>query len=148
VAALGSDFLMWAIMRFARPLLLSFMGVTPQARARLTPEESAWLSEFVWTLLPISARRAGILSGARLAESPEVYPLERITAPTLIVNAADDPMGTLAGGRFTAEHIPGARFVALEHGGHLLLGQGPWLKAEVIGFLREHAVAAERVGAR
>lgn len=137
--ALGSDFLMWAIMQVARPALLSFMGITPQVRARLTPQEQAWLGEFTQTLLPISARRAGILNDTRINEGTELYPLERITVPALVVNAADDPMGTFPGGQYTAQRIPGARFVAVESGGHMLLGHGQRLNAEITGFLRQHS---------
>jgi pimeloyl-ACP methyl ester carboxylesterase len=44
------------------------------------------------------------------------YALENITAPTLVIDSAD--IGTYAGARYNAEHIPGAKFIGFKSGGH------------------------------
>lgn len=46
--------------------------------------------------------------------------LSGITAPTMVIHGADDPLVPLAGGRDTAETIPGARIVELPGMGHNL----------------------------
>ncbi|BCY09928.1 alpha/beta fold hydrolase [Actinoplanes sp. L3-i22] len=45
-------------------------------------------------------------------------PLSGITAPTLVVSGADDPMVKVSGGRALAAQIPGARFVLYPGVGH------------------------------
>jgi pimeloyl-ACP methyl ester carboxylesterase len=67
------------------------------------------------------------------------YPLENNTVPTLVISPIDD--GTFPGARYTAENIPGAKFIALESGGHLLVGQEEKVQSEVADFLKQHAIA-------
>ncbi len=62
-------------------------------------------------------------------------PLERITAPTLVVQAADDPAAVPAGGCSTAEHIPGASLTVFERGGYVLLGHHAEIRTQVQAFL-------------
>jgi pimeloyl-ACP methyl ester carboxylesterase len=51
------------------------------------------------------------------------YNLEAISVPTLIAHTKDDQLASHEASRRAAERIPGARFVTLESGGHLMLGQ-------------------------
>jgi pimeloyl-ACP methyl ester carboxylesterase len=51
------------------------------------------------------------------------YNLEAISVPTLISHTKDDQLASHEASRRTAARIPGARFVSLESGGHLILGQ-------------------------
>jgi pimeloyl-ACP methyl ester carboxylesterase len=51
------------------------------------------------------------------------YKLEAIRVPTLIVHTKDDQLASHEASKRAAERIPGARFVSLESGGHLMLGQ-------------------------
>ena len=44
--------------------------------------------------------------------------LKTITAPTLVIHGADDPLVPLAAGRDTAQNIPGARLQVIEGMGH------------------------------
>lgn len=46
--------------------------------------------------------------------------LKGITAPTIVIHGADDPLVPLAGGRDTAETIPGAKIVEIAGMGHNL----------------------------
>lgn len=48
--------------------------------------------------------------------------LEQIRTPTLLVSAKDDGYKTYTGAQYSADHMPGARFVGYENGGHLLVG--------------------------
>jgi len=62
--------------------------------------------------------------------------------PTLIVHTKDDPLASHAASMRAAERIPGARFVSLESGGHLMLGQAKSIRDELAGFFVERPIAA------
>jgi pimeloyl-ACP methyl ester carboxylesterase len=65
----------------------------------------------------------------------ERYPLERIAAPTLTISAADDLYGTYDAARYTAEQIPGARFVGFAEGGHVFVGHDADVTNAIADFL-------------
>jgi 2-hydroxy-6-oxonona-2,4-dienedioate hydrolase len=67
---------------------------------------------------------------------PARYELEQITIPTLVISAADDLFGTFDGARYTAEHIPRARFIGYSSGGHLLVGHQKEITSEIEMFLK------------
>jgi pimeloyl-ACP methyl ester carboxylesterase len=69
-----------------------------------------------------------------------VFPIERITAPTMSVSAADDLYQTLRVARHTAQLIPNARLLAFESGGHLLLGHGDEMWPQIAEFMRSAAI--------
>jgi pimeloyl-ACP methyl ester carboxylesterase len=46
-----------------------------------------------------------------------------VGVPALIAHTKDDQLASHAASQRAAERIPGARFVSLESGGHLMLGQ-------------------------
>lgn len=76
-----------------------------------------------------------MLNDAAITSSLPRYELERITAPTLVISAADDLFGTFDTARYTAEHIPGARFVGFPTGGHILVGHESEEMARIAEFL-------------
>lgn len=98
-------------------------------------------------ILPVSDREKGISNDATLSPSLPRYDLERIRVPTLLLSAEDDLYGTFQNARYTAEHIPGARFVGFPTGGHLLLGHWKEACVQVIGFLSSQS-AKERSAAQ
>jgi pimeloyl-ACP methyl ester carboxylesterase len=51
------------------------------------------------------------------------YNLEAISVPTLIAHTKDDQLASHDASKRAAERIPGARFVSLDSGGHLMIGQ-------------------------
>lgn len=63
------------------------------------------------------------------------YPLEALTVPVLIIHAKDDPLVSYQAARRAAGHIPGARLVSTERGGHLFLGDREDIAREVTAFL-------------
>jgi len=85
-------------------------------------------------ILPLSDRVAGIAVDSSTEIAP--WPLEKVTAPTLVISAKDDLFGTLPGAHFTAAHIPGAELEVLESGGHLMLGQRDRVNAIIASFLK------------
>jgi proline iminopeptidase len=66
--------------------------------------------------------------------------LRHIQAPALVIHGELDPVVPLAAGRDTAEHIPGARFVALPNMAHDL---PPALRPRLIQLISEHCAAAQ-----
>jgi 2-hydroxy-6-oxonona-2,4-dienedioate hydrolase len=71
----------------------------------------------------VSLRARGIVNDSALTTNAARVNLEAIRAPTLTISARDDGYGTYESARYTAEHIPGAKFLGFETGGHLVLGR-------------------------
>jgi pimeloyl-ACP methyl ester carboxylesterase len=135
---LKSDFAIWAFMNIARDAMLSFLGVPTALQATITPDQHARLTQLMGTILPVSQRQEGIANDAANHKALTRYALEEIRAPTLVIDAAD--VGTFPGAKYTAEHIPGARFIPYETGGHVLLGHEVETRAAITDFLRQQRV--------
>ena len=63
------------------------------------------------------------------------------TVPTLVIHAEDDSLISFTQGQYTAQNVPGARFIKLQSGGHILTGQHEKVKLEVEEFLKQHTQA-------
>ena len=135
--ALRSDFLFWAASRLSRDTFIGSILATPPAVVhQATAAEQARVSAILNQLLPVSARRLGLVNDGAVVSSLERYDLERIDVPTLVISASDDRYGTIDAARYTAEHVQGARFVGYETGGHLCVGHNDDLLAEIASFLK------------
>ena len=88
---------------------------------KATPAEQARVLAVLRDVLPVSRRSKGLMGDGTLGPSLQRYDLERIVVPTLVISAEDDLYGTFNPARYTADHIPGARFVGYPTGGHLLV---------------------------
>ena len=86
-----------------------------------------------------SPRRIGLINDAAVVSSLPRYELEKIAAPTLTISVADDLYGTFDGARYTADHIPHARFIGYPSGGHMLVGNNVEATARIAAFLKESA---------
>jgi pimeloyl-ACP methyl ester carboxylesterase len=75
------------------------------------------------------------------------YRLEAIRVPTLIVHTKDDQLASHEASKRAAERIPGARFISLESGGHLMLGQDKNLAALATFLVESGDPLTERVTA-
>ena len=62
--------------------------------------------------------------------------------PTPVPPPPDELYGTFDTARYTADHVPGARFVAYESGGHVWVGHHDEHLAEIEAFLRANVNAA------
>lgn len=132
----ATDFPIWAILRTAPRLLDPAFDVTPALRAALSPEDAATVGALVGTFLPVTDRLPGLANEGAAIDPTAEYPLDRITAPILVVHARDDGINPFPIAEFLAGSLPRARFVALETGGHLLLGHRTEVTsaiAEVLG---------------
>lgn len=134
--AVKSDFLFWAAMRASPGIVVgSILGTPPEVVATASIEEQRRIQDVMRHILPLSRRQEGLLNDARVASSLTRYELEKISVRTLIVSLADDRYGTYASARYTAEHIPNARFLGYPTGGHLAVGRNAQIMAEVRAFL-------------
>jgi 2-hydroxy-6-oxonona-2,4-dienedioate hydrolase len=135
--ALKSDFLFWAATRLARSTVIRAILATPPAVvADASADEQARVGQILEHILPVSRRRLGLLNDAAVTASLPRYELERITTPTLVISLADDLFGTFDGARYTAEHVPGARFIGYPSGGHVWVGHQQEVMSEIAAFLR------------
>jgi len=134
------DFVFWLLSSRFRSSLGALMGVPKEFE--LSPEEEAQVAEAMETLLPVSERSAGVLLD-QYVTNPDMnsgYPLQEIAVPALVIHAVDDSLASYEYVRQLAQEIPNARFVTLEKGGHLLLGQRARVQSEIAQFLGQHSL--------
>lgn len=131
---LYNDATLWALKHVARPQLATMMGV-PVGFPRTT-DEAAAIDEMLDSIFPVGPRATGAIFDAYVS-NPAVndLPIERITAPTMLIHSKDDPLCTFAPVEAAADRIPGCRLVAFETGGHLGLGQSEATRAALDAFL-------------
>jgi pimeloyl-ACP methyl ester carboxylesterase len=136
-----TDVVMWAMNTYFRSALYAIMGVSKEVLPTLTAEEHQHLLETLETFLPVKPRSAGVLFDTYVS-NPDMdqYPFEQITVPTLVLHAKDDPLSSFSSVRVMAARIPGARFVAFERGGHLLVGNEEQVALEITHFLQQQSV--------
>lgn len=131
-----SGFAFWAVVNFAPQALLAAFGISLQTMAQAGQAEKARLLEILQAILPVNLRGAGLVNDANQFARIEPYPLERVTAPTLVIHAVDDVLAPFAHGQFTAQTIPGAQLLALDSGGHLWLGQRETIVSAIRDFVK------------
>jgi pimeloyl-ACP methyl ester carboxylesterase len=137
---LYADLPLWAMKKVARPQFDRLMGVP--AGFPQTPEQAQDMDEFVESIFPIGPRAAGATFDAYVS-NPAVndLPIERITVPTMIIHAKDDPLCAFGPAEKAAKRIPGCTMFAQESGGHLGLGQNERTRDALADFLKVPVVA-------
>jgi pimeloyl-ACP methyl ester carboxylesterase len=137
------DFPMWFAIHHMPKTVANIVAVPHALVESLPPADLAQYDRAVTMLLPISARRKGLLMDARNQAGGEpVYPLEELTVPTLLVSANDDLYGTMTVARAAVKRIPGAELLGFPTGGHLLIGRD----AELWPYVSDFMVAATEMG--
>lgn len=135
---LRSDVLFWAATRLARDTLVRSILATPPDLVAAAPfPERARVRSMLSLILPVSARRLGLINDGRICSSLPRYDLERIAAPTLGISFRDDLFGTYDAAEYSCEHIPFARFLGYETGGHVWVGHHRRVIEELAAFLAE-----------
>lgn len=137
-ALLGNDVFYWTLTKIARNMLADAFDARAELRRELASSEQHFVNALIDTFLPASGRTAGIENEAAAVDPGARYDLESIVAPVLVVHAKDDRINPFDIGVAIAGRIDGAEFMALETGGHLLLGH----HAELRGKVREFLVSA------
>jgi pimeloyl-ACP methyl ester carboxylesterase len=137
-AVIGADLPFWLLARFAPDTVRRLVLATPPSEyAAAGSEERRRADAILAQILPVSARRLGLLNDSRLTTGAARVALEAIRAPTLCISARDDGFGTFESARYSAQHIAGARLLGFERGGHLLLGHQAQVVAAVEALLRQ-----------
>jgi pimeloyl-ACP methyl ester carboxylesterase len=87
------------------------------------------------SLFPIRPRKPGVLFDLYVS-NPDVqtYPLEKLSVPTLIINAKDDGLSAFDNAAWASTRIARSKLVAIDRGGHLLLGGEGRIKEEIAAF--------------
>ncbi|MBN1190379.1 MAG: alpha/beta hydrolase [Dehalococcoidales bacterium] len=138
-----SDFLYWSITTCMQSFLLSMFGVSAKVQAGCTREERESVYDFMQSMHPISWRKGGIYNDRATLSGPLLneYPLDKITAPTLVVHARDDLLQPFSHGEHTAGNIPVARLLEFPSGGHMLAGHAGEVRSESVDFIIRHALS-------
>lgn len=140
-AVLNSDFIFWLL---SRPLRSLAQRMFVPASYELSPEEDVQVARTMQELLPVKPRAEGLLfdifiSNTDPHERSLEYRLETITAPTLVVNARDDPAANYEDAVAMSRRIPRAKLLTVDEGGHMMLGSGNVVRGEINYFLNEQA---------
>ncbi len=135
--ALRSDFLFWFGINFARKTITrSILATPPEIVENASDQERARVRSIMGSILPVSARRNGLINDGKVITAIERYNLEAVRAPTLVVSVRDDLFGTYPIARYTVAQIPGARLLGFERGGHVWVGHHEEIQNDVVKFLR------------
>ena len=133
----SADLPFWLLSRWAPDTARRIVLATPSAAyAAADADERQRADQMLAQILPVSARRHGLLNDSRLSTAAARVALESIRAPTLCISARDDGYGTYASAEYSAAHIPGARFLGFDEGGHLLLGHRDAVRQAVAALLQ------------
>lgn len=107
-------------------------------RAQLDDAARAELAEINATTFPVRPRLEGMVFDRAVA-APELYrddlPVERIIAPTLVVNAADAVLTPHDDAEAFVRRLPEARLLDVPTGGHVLVGNVAYLRGVLADFL-------------
>jgi pimeloyl-ACP methyl ester carboxylesterase len=135
---------MWALRTFAPATTARLVAAVPRELA-MSDDDVRYVNEFIDSLFPMSPEGYNFdlfVSNADVTNDT----LEAISVPTLIVHSKDDQLASHEASQRAAERIPGARFVSLESGGHLMLGQQKKGRDELADFFADRRDRpAERV---
>lgn len=118
-AKVQRQFAMWALRTFVPSTMTRLVAAVPKDFV-ITSEDAGCVNEFIDSLFPVSTD--GFVFDAFVSNAAvNDYPLEAIGVPTLIAHTRDDQLASHEASRQAAARIPGARFVSLDSGGHLML---------------------------
>jgi 2-hydroxy-6-oxonona-2,4-dienedioate hydrolase len=113
------DYLYWVISRVFKAQLMELMGANKEVIAGLTSEQRGLVDQIIDFMNPVTPRSAGTVFDNQAAMPDER--IAAIRAPTLIFHAADDGLQLYRNAEYAAAHIPGAKLVRFERGGHLVI---------------------------
>jgi pimeloyl-ACP methyl ester carboxylesterase len=141
-ALFGSDRLFWMLKSYAPSLLVRILGMPKGFRP--TPEERGRIEQTMNSLFPVHPRKRGVLFDLYVS-NPDVqtYPLEEVSVPTLIINAKDDGLSAFGNAARASARIGRSKLVAIDRGGHLLLGSETRIQDEIAAFARLHPLTDE-----
>ncbi len=140
---LRSDFIYWALVTFFGKWVRNAVGLVPKGYP-LTPQQEALVKMVQKGDLPVSPRIDGMifetytsLADFNASVTPaSPYPLGSIHTPTLVINAADDPISVPENVRRLAAQLPNAKVFVVPEGGHFVFGHIEEVQAEIARFMQ------------
>jgi pimeloyl-ACP methyl ester carboxylesterase len=129
---------LWVLRTVAPMMLVRLVAGLPQEFV-MSSGDARFVTEFIDSLFPVSPEGVdfdAFVSNAAVNDCN----LDGISVPT-----KDDQLASHDASQHAAQRIPGARFVSLESGGHLMIGQTKIVRDELARFFAERRDRAERV---
>ena len=126
---------LWMLRTVAPSMMVRLVAGVPKGFA-MNGEDARFVTEFIDSLFPVSPDGVDFDAFVSNADVND-YNLEAINVPTLIVHTRDDQVTSHEASKRAAERIPGGRFVSLESGGHLMIGQAKVIRDELAGFFAD-----------
>jgi pimeloyl-ACP methyl ester carboxylesterase len=128
----------WTLKTFFPTVMARLAGV-PKSFS-MTDDDARFVAEFIDSMFPLTPRVRGVIFDACVSNADvNNYDLEAIRVPTLVAHTRDDPLASHEASQRAAERIPGARFLSLESGGHLMLGQTEIVHDELADFFADRS---------
>jgi pimeloyl-ACP methyl ester carboxylesterase len=143
----ASDFAFWLITTFGRGAMQRSIGGTRADWARVQREpDSMRVVGAMLSTNPVSLRNPGLRNDLAHAWRLAGLDLSRIRVPTLVVQGGLDQTVPLAHGERLAREIPGASFLLIPEGGHLVpVTHKHRVVPAMNEFLRRHAPPARSI---
>jgi pimeloyl-ACP methyl ester carboxylesterase len=119
------------VLKTMFPTVMARLAGVPKSFS-MSDDDARFVAEFIDSMFPLTPRVKGVIFDAFVSNADvNACNLEAIRVPTLVAHTKDDPLASHDAGRRAAERIPGARFLSLESGGHLMLGQTRIIRDEL-----------------
>ena len=102
-------------------------------------EISDFIDDVFFSVLPVTERTEGFIFDA-FVSNPSIndnVPFEKIEAPTLILNAIDDPATVIEGARTLSKQISNSKLVEFDSGGHLMINCEQEVKLHIDNFIKD-----------
>ena len=132
---INRQLVVWALRTFAPSTTAPLVAAVPRGFA-ISGDDIRYITEFIDSLFPMSPEAYNFDLFVSNADVNN-YNLEAISVPTLIVHTKDDQLASHEASWRAAQRIPGSRFVSLDSGGHLMLGQQKKSGDELAAFFAE-----------
>ncbi len=116
-AVRASDFLPWMLLN--TPLLYLLTGRKLISNLGDGPVKWGLYRRTMRGLFPISLMREGILNDLEQVRQISRYPMDTISAPSLVIHGDKDAIVPFEQGQWSAGRIPSAMFLVVQGGGHL-----------------------------
>ena len=132
------DFIPW--LMFNTPFLFVLIDRNTRTQIGNDANKKSLLKRLMKTLFPISLRVEGGLNDVSQIAKMPIYPLEKISAPALVVHGDGDTIVPFTQGQWSASTIPDAQFLPIEDGQHFsYITHIEKVKPAMIEFLKSHA---------
>lgn len=138
-ALFSTEFPYWALTKIAPGLLGGIFDARPDLVQDLPPEDAEFLDRMIHAFMPVTSRLDGTANEGAAIDPMVPHPADRIIAPTLVIHARDDGINPFPIAEYARQTIPGAKLLAFDRGGHMMLGNTGEIREEIRSFLDRNA---------